>query len=132
MPEVYCQGSNIHLVFSNICIQRVQTGEWEQVLYGIYAGREPVRITYTGLYYSQFDESCTDIRLSLAERLPIAALQEPQHATAFARLLREDLRNPYAYLTRAQEEGLHLYLHYAGQAEEYAVIAQDVHIRYQA
>lgn len=129
MPEIYCSNSNIRLVLSNVCIQRVRTGEWEQILEGLYAGREPVEITYSGLYYSQFDESSADILVSMAERLPVSALQEPQHAMAFARLLREELSDPHAYLKQAEKEGLHLYLHYAGETQEYAVIARDVSIR---
>ena len=129
MPKVYCRNSNVRLVFSNICIQRVRTSEWEQVLEGLYAGREPVEITYSGLYYSQFDETSADICISMAERLPVAALAEPQHAMAFAKLLEEDLRDPHAYLERAENEGCHLYLHYVGQAQEYAVIAKDAAIR---
>lgn len=129
MPEVYCRNSNVRLVFSNICIHSVRTGEWEQVLEGLYAGREPVEITYSGLYYSQFDEASVNICISVAERLPVFALAEPQHAMAFARLLEEDLRDPRAYLERAEKECCHLYLHYVGQAQEYAVIAKDAVVR---
>lgn len=126
MNEVFCPSSGLYFVFGNVSVEHVHTEDQLQTLDVLYAGRYLQHIRYSDVWYSAFSEKDRRLSIDLAERLPVYAILETKHHSAYLRMLMDGVRNPGAFLQEAEKAGCHLFLHYVGESDEYAVLAREV------
>lgn len=94
----------------------------------IYAEREVQRVIYHGVYSSQIGPSLVGSRISLAEEVPLALLNDRQYSLAARQLFSCCNRVPPEFISRLQEQGNKLYLHYIGCQSEYLVVAREIEV----
>jgi hypothetical protein len=80
-------------------------------------------IDYTGMYYSQIDDSCLGMKLTAVTEILPEDLRQPKHAAAAAKLI-SDCDADDGFLKQMYERGNRLYMHYTEEGGEYIVLAK--------
>jgi hypothetical protein len=80
-------------------------------------------IVYTGMYYSQLDETCKGLTLTAVTEILPDDLKGPGHSTAAAKL-KTDCDADESFLLQMAARGNRLYMHYTEDGGEYIVLAK--------
>jgi hypothetical protein len=80
-------------------------------------------IDYTGMYYSQLDDSCLGLTLTAVTEILPDDLKQPKHTAAAAKLI-SDCDADDGFIRQMCERGNRLYMHYTQEGGEYIVLAK--------
>lgn len=117
-------------LYGNVELQSVRADEAEGtlILRVVYAEREVQKIIYNGVYASQISPSLVGVRISLAEEVPLAILNDRRYIPAARQLFFvRDWVTP-GFVSRLQQAGNKLYRHYISRQSECLVVARKVEI----
>jgi hypothetical protein len=80
-------------------------------------------IVYTGMYYSQLDDSCLGLKLCAVTEILPEDLKQPNHAAAAVKL-KNDCDADDGFLRQMMDRGNRLYMNYTENGGEYIVLAK--------
>jgi hypothetical protein len=80
-------------------------------------------IVYTGMFYSQLDNSCVGLTLTAVTETTPEELKQQKHAAAAAKLI-SDCDADDSFLRQMVDRGNRLYMHYTEDGGEYIVLAK--------
>lgn len=118
------------MLFGNVRIRQVKVDAASGVLLlrAIYDEREYMDVVYQDVFYTQLDESCINVSITLAQRTDAAELKNARHSRSIRRMMKDCQCSSPLVLEEMENRGYHFYMHYAGRDEEYLVIAKGMSI----
>lgn len=119
------------MLFGNVRIRQVNMDAANGVLLlrTIYDEREYMDVRYHDVFYAQFDESCKNVFITLAQRTDAAELGHTRHVGSIRSMMQDCQCTSPLVLEELENRGYHFYTHYAGRDEEYLVIAKEMSIK---
>ena len=119
------------MLFGNVRIRQVNANaaSGALLLRAIYDEREYMDVVYHDVFYAQFDESCKNVFVTLAQRVDAAELGHVRHAGSVRRMMSDCQCTSSLVFEELENRGYHFYTHYAGRDDEYLVIAKEFAVR---
>ncbi len=118
------------MLFGNVRVRSVQldAAKGTLLLRAVYDEREYMDAVYRDVFYTQLNEDCAGVSITLAQRADAAELKHARHHCSVLRLLKECGCSSDLVLDEMESRGYCFYAHYAGRDEEYLVIARAVSV----
>lgn len=118
------------MMFGNVRVRGVKLDAAKGALWlrAVYDEREYMDIVYRDVFYTQLNEACAGISITLAQRADAAELKLARHRCGVLRLMQECGCSSHLVLDEMESRGYRFYAHYAGRDEEYLVIARAVSV----
>lgn len=119
------------MLFGNVRIRLVNMDAAAGVLLlrAVYDEREYMDVVYQDVFYTQLDESCKNVFITIAQREDAAELAHTRHAGSIRRMMRDCQCTSSFVLEELENRGYRFYTHYAGRDDEYLIIAKEMSIK---
>jgi hypothetical protein len=112
------------IYYAAVKVVSVFSDEAEGELFvSVTANGEAHEIVYTGMYYSQLDNSCAGLTLTAISETTPEDLKQPKHSVAAVKLM-NDCNADDDFLKQMLSRGNRLYMHYTEDGSQYIVLAK--------